>query len=91
MSFLTHLISSARIILLPTVNVDVNVPKSYLKNIFKFKTIEKWNCEYLATDKGNITKKIFPTISERLKNRHLVYSIFMLCNFCQDMEISEVI
>ena len=54
------------------INVDVNVPKSYLKNIFKFKTIEKWNCEYLATDKGNITKKFFPTISERLKNKHLV-------------------
>ena len=49
-------------------NVDVNAPKSHLKNVFKFETIGKWNCEYITADKGDITKKFFPTISERLKN-----------------------
>ena len=58
------------------INTDVNFPKSYLKNIFKFKTIEKWNCEYLTTDKGDITKKFFPTISERLKNKYLVLCFY---------------
>ena len=47
----------------------MNVPKSYQKNIFKFKTIEKWNCEYPTINKGDITKTFFPTISERLKKK----------------------
>ena len=31
------------------INVHVNVPKSFLKNVFKFETIEKCSCEYITT------------------------------------------
>ena len=60
------------------INVDVNVPKSYLKNTFKFETVEKWNREYLTIDKGDIAKMFFPIISEWLKNKHflLIFSCY---------------
>ena len=72
------------------INVDGNAPKSYLKNIIKFETIEKWNCEYLTADKGDISKKFFQLFLKDFKIS-IWYSIFMLRNFCPDMGISEVI
>lgn len=53
------------------INVDVNIPKSYFKKMFKSKIIELWNHEYLTTDKGYITKKFFPNITNRIKNKHI--------------------
>ena len=44
------------------INADVNVPKSFLKNIFKIETIKRWNGEYLTTNKGDVTKNFFPTL-----------------------------
>ena len=68
-----------------------------LNNIFRCKKLAKIilseekrntfskNCEYLTTE-GDITKIFFPSISERLKNKHLVL-IFMLHYFSLDMKI----
>ena len=54
----------------------MNVPKSCLKNVVKFQTIQKWNCGYLKTDMRIITKNIFLNISKRLKNKHFVLNFY---------------
>ena len=65
----------------------VNVPKSYLKNILKFEKIKEWNYKYLTTYKADITKKFFPTISEKFKNKNFA----LVCQATQCMEILEAI
>ncbi|KFM75194.1 hypothetical protein X975_08205, partial [Stegodyphus mimosarum] len=34
--------------------------------------IAQWNCDYISSDKGAVTKKFFPTVFERLKSKDLL-------------------
>ncbi|GFV89124.1 retrovirus-related Pol polyprotein from type-1 retrotransposable element R1 [Trichonephila clavipes] len=62
------------------IDIDVNIPKSFYKKITNERMMKSWNQEYLISNKGSITKKIFPTINKRLSCHHF-YTNYKLTQF----------
>ncbi|GFX08561.1 uncharacterized protein TNCV_4170601 [Trichonephila clavipes] len=52
------------------IDIDVNISKSFYKKITNERMMKCWNQKYLISNKGSITKKIFPTINKRLSCHH---------------------
>lgn len=59
------------------IDIFVNKPKSFFKRSVKENVVKTWNAEYIASTKGNVTKKFFPSIERRLVNHHFATNFKM--------------